>query len=62
MSLMNYFQHFTEALVEEVSDFLLKPKAKKSRENMDYFERQQTPSVASWMQPSLSGRVANDNT
>jgi len=57
-----FSKYFTEALVEEVSDFYIETKSKKSRENMDILERQ-TDSIRRELNAAITGvAVANDNT
>jgi hypothetical protein len=57
-----FAKYFTEALVKEVSDFYIKTKSKKSRENMDILERQ-TDSIRRELNGAITGvAVANDNT
>jgi hypothetical protein len=57
-----FSKYFTESLVEEVSDFYIETKSKKSRENMDILERQ-TDSIRRELNGAITGvAVANDNT
>lgn len=57
-----FSKYFAEALVEEVSDFYIETKSKKSRENMDILERQ-TDSIRRELNGAITGvAVANDNT
>jgi hypothetical protein len=57
-----FSKYFTESLVEEVSDFYIDTKSKKSRENMDILERQ-TDSIRRELNAAITGvAVANDNT
>lgn len=57
-----FAQYFTEALAKVVSDFYIKTKSKKSRENMLILERQ-TDSIRRELNSAISGvAVANDNT
>ncbi|WP_016990876.1 Wzz/FepE/Etk N-terminal domain-containing protein [Flavobacterium sp. ACAM 123] len=57
-----FAKYFTEALVNEVSDFYIETKSKKSRENMDILERQ-TDSIRRALNGAITGvAVANDNT
>jgi hypothetical protein len=57
-----FAKDFTEALVEEVSDFYIDSKSKKSRENMLILERQ-TDSIRRELNGAITGvAVANDNT
>jgi hypothetical protein len=53
---------FSEALVNEVSDFYIETKSKKARENMDILERQ-TDSIRRELNGAIMGvAVSNDNT
>jgi hypothetical protein len=57
-----FSKYFTEALVNEVSDFYIETKSKKSRENMDILKRQ-TDSVRRELNGAITGvAAANDNT
>jgi hypothetical protein len=57
-----FSKYFTEALVEEVSDFYIETKSKKSRDNMLILERQ-TDSIRRELNGAITGvAVANDNT
>jgi hypothetical protein len=57
-----FSQYFTEALAKVVSDFYVKTKSKKSRENMLILENQ-TDSIRRELNSAISGvAVANDNT
>ncbi|MFT5251037.1 MAG: hypothetical protein ACI87N_000005 [Flavobacteriales bacterium] len=57
-----FSKYFTESLVEEVSDFYIDTKSKKSRENMLILERQ-TDSIRRELNGAITGvAVANDNT
>jgi hypothetical protein len=57
-----FAKYFTEALVKQVSDFYIKTKSKKSRENMLILERQ-TDSIRRELNGAITGvAVANDNT
>jgi hypothetical protein len=57
-----FSKYFTESLVKEVSDFYVKTKSKKARENMDILERQ-TDSIRGALNGAITGvAVANDNT
>ena len=57
-----FSKYFTESLVKEVSDFYVKTKSKKARENMNILERQ-TDSIRRELNGAITGvAVANDNT
>lgn len=57
-----FSKYFTEALVNEVSDFYVTTKSKKARMNMDILERQ-TDSIRRELNGAITGvAVANDNT
>ena len=57
-----FSKFFTEALVNEVSDFYVTTKSKKARENMLILERQ-TDSIRRELNGAITGvAVANDNT
>ena len=57
-----FSKYFTEALVQEVSDFYIDTKSKKSRDNMLILERQ-TDSIRRELNGAITGvAVANDNT
>jgi hypothetical protein len=57
-----FSKYFTEALVQEVSDFYVTTKSKKARMNMDILERQ-TDSIRRELNGAITGvAVANDNT
>lgn len=57
-----FAKNFTEALVDEVSDFYVATKSKKSRENMEILERQ-TDSIRRELNGAITGvALANDNT
>ena len=57
-----FSKYFTEALVNEVSDFYVTTKSKKARENMLILERQ-TDSIRRELNGAITGvAVANDNT
>jgi hypothetical protein len=57
-----FSKYFTEALVNQVSDFYVTTKSKKARMNMDILERQ-TDSVRRELNGAITGvAVANDNT
>ncbi|MFV5694894.1 lipopolysaccharide biosynthesis protein [Flavobacterium sp. LB3P122] len=57
-----FAKYFTEALVNEVSDFYVTTKSKKARMNMDVLERQ-TDSIRRELNGAITGvAVANDNT
>jgi hypothetical protein len=57
-----FSKYFTEALVQEVSDFYIETKSKKSRENMLVLEHQ-TDSIRRELNGAITGvAVANDNT
>jgi hypothetical protein len=57
-----FAKYFTEALVNEVSDFYVDTKSKKARENMEILERQ-TDSIRGELNGAITGvAVANDNT
>ena len=57
-----FAKYFTEALVENVSDFYIDTKSKKARENMAILQRQ-TDSVRGELNGAITGvAVANDNT
>lgn len=57
-----FSKYFTEALVNEVSDFYIETKSKKSRDNMLILERQ-TDSIRRELNGAITGvAVANDNT
>jgi hypothetical protein len=57
-----FAKYFTEALVQQVSDFYIETKSKKSRENMNVLERQ-TDSIRRALNGAITGvAVANDNT
>ncbi len=57
-----FSKYFTEALVQEVSNFYVTTKSKKARMNMDILERQ-TDSIRRELNGAITGvAVANDNT
>ena len=57
-----FSKYFTEALVNEVSDFYVTTKSKKARMNMNILERQ-TDSIRRELNGAITGvAVANDNT
>jgi hypothetical protein len=57
-----FSKYFTEALVQQVSDFYVTTKSKKARENMHILERQ-TDSIRRELNGAITGvAVANDNT
>jgi hypothetical protein len=57
-----FSKYFTEALVNEVSDFYVATKSKKARDNMEILKRQ-TDSIRGELNGAITGvAVANDNT
>ena len=57
-----FAKYFTEALVNNVSDFYIDTKSKKARENMAILQRQ-TDSIRRELNGAITGvAVANDNT